>query len=249
MNIENVPLVFKVPLALYGSLLILILVHEIGHLLVGLVAGFQLISIRVGIIEFRRSFGWKLDWRWMAAFSGLVSMCAGKRSQSGLGVRYFVFILAGPLANVGFLFLVIPFSQRGTAFAVVANLIMIGSVFLVVVNLIPGEHRGIETDGKKLWALLFSKSRRAEMYFLLTLSESLEGVRQLCTTGAFQDALQRVGALIQVSETLPKVHRNVVVRRILGDFQSAIQKAVVSPPQSEHPMGSLDSFQIESVLP
>ena len=87
------------------------------------------------------------------------------------------------------------------------------------------------------------------MLFLLTLAESLEGVRRLYAAGAFQDALQKVGALIQVSETLPKVHRTVVVRRILGDFQSAIQKAVVSPPQSEQQMGSLDSFQIESVLP
>ena len=87
------------------------------------------------------------------------------------------------------------------------------------------------------------------MFFLLTLAESLEGVRQLYAAGAFQDALQRVGALIRVSESFPKVHRNLFVSRILGDFQSAIQKAVVSPTQSDQPMGSLDSFQIESVVP
>lgn len=248
MNLENVPLVFKAPLALYSSLLILILVHEIGHLLAGLVCGLQLISIRVGLIEFRQSSGWKLDRRWMAVFSGLVSMRADKRSQSRIGVRYFFFVIAGPLANIGFGLLVIPFSHRGTALAIVANLLIIGSVFLVVVNLIPGEHRGIETDGKKLWALLFNKSRRNEIFFLLTITECLEEVRQLYGAGEFQNALKRVEELIRVSETFPKVQRNVPLKRILGDFQRAIQKAVASQIQSGRPMSSLDSLQIEPLL-
>jgi hypothetical protein len=182
----------------------------------------------------------------MAAFSGLVSMRVGKRSQSGIGVRYFVYILAGPLANVGFVFLVIPFSQQGTTFAVVANLLIIGSVFLVVVNLIPGERQGVETDGKKLWSLLFSKSRRDEMFFLLTITERLEEVRQLCAAGEFQNALKRMEELIRVSETFPKVQRNVNLKRILGNFQSGIQKAVANHTQSGRPMGSLDSLQIEA---
>ena len=83
--------------------MLVILIHELGHLVIGLIVQDNFQSIRVGFIEFDRFNKLRWEWQWGSLFSG--ETLTLPNSTRGLRWRLFLSTLAGPASNLisGFL--------------------------------------------------------------------------------------------------------------------------------------------------
>lgn len=156
---------FRVLFALW---MLQILIHELGHLVGGLLAGEWFSSIRVGPLQIDRSG--KVSWHWRvgAVWSGATSTLPFGRS--GLRWRLLASTAAGPAANLLSGLLVLRFMPQQDSFlAGVSQLFVAGAFFFGFTNLLPLQRRGQMLDGMRLWILLFSRSRRERLISLLNL--------------------------------------------------------------------------------
>lgn len=125
-------------------------VHELGHILFGLIAGSKLREI--GVRSFFLPVEFKFD------FAGI--SVAGKRTTLGMGYskfesrapwQNFLIIAGGPLLNLAFIaFLTIPNWTNALICAVLvyANLVMI------ILNLLPFKTKFFSSDSWNLWAIM-----------------------------------------------------------------------------------------------
>jgi len=146
-----------------------ILIHELGHLVAGLLVGEQFDSIRVGPIQVNRT--WKVSWHWTprAVVTGATSAFAVNRS--GIRWKLFFSTLAGPATNIAASVLVFEVMPRyGSKYEAISMLFVLVSGFIGVVNLFAGEEQhGTMPDGLRLWVLLFDKRRRERLFSILML--------------------------------------------------------------------------------
>jgi hypothetical protein len=158
--------VLGAPFILYCLLLAVIFIHEIGHLLAGLLVGIKFGSIRVGPLQINHHR--RLAWKWAPATiaTGWVDMLPEQGRR--LRVRVFTEIAAGPIANILSAFLVLRIAPRGDSAAFVLSRIFVGGSFIVgLANLIPFRIEGVASDGMRLWMLCFSKRKRERWLALL----------------------------------------------------------------------------------
>ncbi len=124
-------------------------VHESGHVLVGLCAGFRFSSMRVSRIQFDRRFRVSISRGRGIGASGSASMMPIKSDK--LVPRAIAMVLAGPIANfaTGYAVLLLPvtkgFFSGGFIFC---------SIFGGAANLMPFRHRSMPSDGTRLLSLL-----------------------------------------------------------------------------------------------
>jgi len=146
-----------------------ILIHELGHLVAGLLVGEHFDSIRVGPIQVNRT--WKVSWHWTprAVVTGATSAFAVNRS--GIRWKLFFSTLAGPATNIAASVLVFEVMPRyGSKYEAISMLFVLVSGFIGVVNLFAGEEQhGTMPDGLRLWVLLFDKRRRERLFSILML--------------------------------------------------------------------------------
>ncbi|HXO37801.1 MAG TPA: M50 family metallopeptidase [Candidatus Acidoferrum sp.] len=149
------------------SLVGVIVIHEIGHLICGLSAGFRLIYIRFGPVRisppFRVSF--KIEPRTGAL--GAVNMIP-VRSEN-LRSRAIFFVLGGPLANVlaGAIVLFLKPVGPAAVFAVLSVVIGIG-------NLVPFRRLATFSDGKRGLMLLRNKGQGERWLSILQLADEVQ---------------------------------------------------------------------------
>ena len=149
--------------------MLLVLIHEVGHLLGGLLVGFRFNYIRVGPLTIDRSGKITQHWTWHDLASGLT--LATPVSGTGLRWRYCLHIAAGPAANLITAFCAFKIMPRNNSLSVAVGLaIFLGSTFMGLVNLFPARVRTQMLDGLKIWILLFTRKRRDRMLLLLTFS-------------------------------------------------------------------------------
>lgn len=221
----------KVSFVLYSGLLLLILIHELGHLIAGLICGFGLVRIRVGPIGFKPCG--KFDkqpsrWIWhhkVSDFgSGSVLMFANARALSRTASRCFLLLLAGPAANLASAFSVLPIARQETTAGGIAKYFVAGSILLVLGNLLPLKGKHFESDGRKLIGLLFSPQARKRIVFRLTLVERIRDVQQLFRRGEVRLSCERAEEIAIESQQFPELIASAAYRRHLADFRNLFQE-------------------------
>ena len=154
---------------IFYSLWILVIgIHELGHLVGGLIAGDRFDHIRIGPVRIARPL--KITWLWTrgALFSGITLTLPPSKKR--LPAKLFFSTLCGPVANLLSAFLVykvVP--DDGTMVTAIRQLFIGASTLAGFVNLIPMQHRGTMSDGMRLWILLFSKPRRERLIAIVSL--------------------------------------------------------------------------------
>lgn len=235
-------------LALYAFLLVLILFHEAGHLVVGLLCGFRLVKFRVGLIELWRgdtrpqldSLKWRISRHWRHLFSGGVSMFATARSMKHLHLRYFTFILAGPAANFVCGLVALPIAQEQTTVGGLGKYFILGSVFIGLLSLIPFTRGKLKSDGFKIWILLFNRTKRDVLLYWFTVPARLNEIRVLSRTGDIQHTCEKADEFIKMSNKLPTVMANEEYRQRLTKFQTFFQKLAKRDANAQESASKLD---------
>jgi hypothetical protein len=166
------PRLLSVGLYLLVALVAALCIHEAGHVVAGLSAGFRFLSVRVGPLVLERSS--RISWYWGAGAlsSGLATMSAARRDR--LRLRAAVLVLGGPAANL---------LSGGLALALLPVLSIPSGAFVTASALalffaaIPHQSRIGLTDGGRLWLLWRDGARCRRWLALMKLqAESREGV-------------------------------------------------------------------------
>ena len=146
----------------------MVVVHELGHALVGLAVGFRLESLRVGPVEVLGGARIRLHRRLGLMTSGVANLYPVARDR--LALRAAAMVAAGPAANLitGFAVLLLPGTKGLPALAFVAASIGNG-----LGDLLPFENRIGASDGRRLWMLLFDRARRERWLALMSLQSQV----------------------------------------------------------------------------
>src|SRR5882724_423350 len=158
--------------------MLLVLIHELGHLVGGLLVGFRFEYIRIGPFTIERSGKVTQHWTWHDLASGMT--LARPVSRTALKWRFFVYFAAGPAANLITAYCAFKLMPRNNSLAAAIGLaIFLGSIFMGFVNLVPARARTQMLDGLKIWILIFTRKRRDRMLLLLTFAaDARRGDRQ-----------------------------------------------------------------------
>lgn len=161
--------------------MVLVLIHEAGHLIGGWLVGFRLNSIRIGPFTIQSSGKITGEWTWHNLASGETH--AVPISISALRWRFCLYLAAGPAANLITAFCVFEVMPRNNSMAAAVGVaIFLGSTFMGFVNLLPARAKTQMLDGLKIWILLFTKQKRDRMLLLLTFAANARrGDLRLCT--------------------------------------------------------------------
>lgn len=149
------------------ALLAVIIVHELGHAVFGVLAGFRLLSLQVGSLQFSPPF--RLRWQTKLLLPGYSGMAVllPNRTQ-GLRLRGIVMVLGGPLANLASaaLFLLPQIGWFGGLFAALSMLLGVG-------NLVPFRKRAVASDGLRILMLLRNGAQGERWLAILQLVADL----------------------------------------------------------------------------
>jgi hypothetical protein len=152
--------------------MLLVLIHEVGHVVGGLLVGFRFNYIRVGPFTIDRSGKITQHWTWYDLASGQTR--ATPVSGKALRWSYCLHIAAGPAANLITAFCAFKMMPRNNSLpAAVVLAVFLGSTFMGLVNLFPARANGRMLDGLRIWILLFTRKRRDRMLLLLTFSADI----------------------------------------------------------------------------
>jgi hypothetical protein len=149
------------------SLFAVIVVHEIGHLIFGWCAGFQLILIRFGPVRINSTFRFSIKKEPETGASGAVHMIPGR--SANLRSRAILVFLGGSFANVltGTVILLLKTSGPAVVFAVL-------SIIIGLTNLVPFRRLATLSDGKRIWMLLQNKGQGERMMAIMQLAAELQ---------------------------------------------------------------------------
>ena len=155
-------------LTIPACLFAVVVVHEFGHLFMGLGMGFTLESIRVGPLAFSPPFKFSFKIESKTGASGRVLMLPPTTEQ--LGARALLFILGGPLANLlsGSLMLIL-FERHQ-----VSNLFSGLSLLVGFGNLIPFRRLAAVSDGKRIVMILRNKAQGERLLALMRLGADMK---------------------------------------------------------------------------
>jgi hypothetical protein len=223
-SLIEIALLLAAFLALYALYLILLIVHEAGHALAGFSLGLRFISVRVGPVQFERPGHMKWNLRWNAFFKGEARMLLRRMPRHGVWCRYAMYIFAGPMANLCAGILAVPFSLKATILSAPLTFFIMGSALMTVANLIPAQSGGSESDGKKLWHLFFSRTRRRDVLFRFTFVARMEEILVNLRSGRLQEALDQADELVQDGQEIPSVLADAQMTKRLSDFRDLLQK-------------------------
>lgn len=165
------PLLVLIPLAILATVYCAVLIHELGHVVGGVMVGFRFNSLRVSRLQIDRPFKLSLYRGKSAGAGGWARMFPTKTDH--LAWRALVMIVAGPAANLltASVLLIFPAGGPLLAWFFVASLIM------GLINLLPFRSGAYHTDGSRILMLLISRKRGERWVAMLKLSAELrEGV-------------------------------------------------------------------------
>jgi Peptidase family M50 len=157
-----------VAFAAVAVLFLAIVIHELGHVLVGLWAGFGFSSLRVGRLQFDRPFRISLYRGKGTGAGGWARMFPVK--QDKLAWRAAAMIFAGPAANLvsAAIVILLPFPPGP-----VSNLFTLFSLILGAINLLPFRSRAVHSDGSRILMLLRNRARGERWVAMLKLAAEL----------------------------------------------------------------------------
>jgi hypothetical protein len=211
------------------------LIHEAGHAAAALLAGFRIMGVRVGPVQFWRSKGWTWTLRVDNLVGGLVS--AQLRDLPGPRARWqcIAFIAAGPLANFCAALLILPSFLSQTALATMGQFLALFSTAVGAANLIPFRTKRGFSDGANLYWLLFNKHKREELIFFLSLTARVQEVKALCGEKQFREALSKVDEMIDRARTVAGLNEDTEWMQRLAKLRGTLegQAAGITTSQPE----------------
>jgi hypothetical protein len=155
-----------------GVLFVMVAVHETGHVLGGLCAGFRFKSIRVGPVKFDRPFGLSFYRGPGAAFNGVAQVVP--MTTDRLWLRSMAMVVAGPAANIlsGLVVLVLPFPK-----GIAAGCFIVASIANGLTDLLPFQNKLGVSDGARILRLLRNRAAGERPFAIVRLhADLLEGV-------------------------------------------------------------------------
>jgi hypothetical protein len=146
-----------------------VVVHELGHVVVGLMAGFRFRYMRVGKFEIDSSL--RFSRSRVADESALGTACFFPTEMKHHPWKFVAMVASGPLANLisGFLLLLLPYQKSFISGAFIA-----ASLFLGTNNLIPFRGKTYRSDGLQIFSVLFQRSKHERALSLVQLRDEME---------------------------------------------------------------------------
>src|SRR5215475_11530878 len=159
----------SVCLALFAVTFVVVVIHEVGHALVGVCVGYRFNSLRVGPLLFEHPFRISFYRGSGAASGGWASMVPGKRDKPLL--RTLALVIGGPAANLlsAVVALLLPFEQ---GFSVTVFILV--SIGACVGELLPFRTRISASDGSRIWMLLRDRRRSERWLAILKLGAQIK---------------------------------------------------------------------------
>lgn len=159
-------------LALYCALII----HELGHLIAGLMVRFQANFVIIYPFRFTRTrTGWVVRRERLASVSGAASMLP--QSFEHLRSRLMIYVLGGPAANL-LTFLILRACLPNVAQAPNQTILFLDSLanlslFLGAANLLPFQARGFQSDGARVLMAAAKEHKFLRWYALVRLGTAM----------------------------------------------------------------------------
>ncbi|HXH50525.1 MAG TPA: M50 family metallopeptidase [Terriglobia bacterium] len=147
-------------------------IHEAGHLLAGLLAGFRFSSLRIGPLQFEQPFRVSIHRGGRTGAAGWTRMFPGGSHR--LAQKAFLMTAGGPAASLlaAFVVFLLPFPKGYFLFWLSASSLLLG-----VINLIPFRSGALLSDGWRILMLLQNRERAERWLSLIKLGlEVREGV-------------------------------------------------------------------------
>jgi hypothetical protein len=197
-----------------------------GHVLAGLISGFEILSVRVGPINLRlnKAREWSVNRRDL--LKGLVT--AQFRNVPGPRARWqcFAFLIGGPAANLFTSLALAPFSFNRTAVSAIIGYLAVVSTFVGLVNLIPFKTKLGYSDGTKIFWLLFDESKREALIFRFSLRARLYVISVERNKG-LNEALAKTDDLIRRFSQIPGPPDGLI--EILSKFRAKLEMSMKDP--------------------
>ncbi len=152
-----------------GVCFAMVAVHEIGHVLGGLCAGFRFSSLRIGPLQFDRPFRMSFHRGPGAAINGVANIIPVTTDK--LALRGLMMVLAGPAANIlsGCAVLLLPFTKGFSS-----GLFIFASIANGLSDLLPFQSRLGVSDGRRIGMLLRNRERGERWLALTKLGAELQ---------------------------------------------------------------------------
>jgi hypothetical protein len=169
----------------FFSLMLILLIHELGHVAAGMAVGFQFKRIRIGpITMLKSSKGIKFTLQRISSLDGIAAMEIPHRRK--LRRKLAIYIAAGPFANLlsgacVWLFLTGRFSDGlPRTFRQSLQFFSALSILIPLANLIPYlRHNGMFTDGARLVSLAGSRAKTRRWLCLIALHARIKAGTRL----------------------------------------------------------------------
>jgi hypothetical protein len=217
-------------IALYAFVLLLIFIHETGHLIAGRLCGLRLLKFRAGPIELTRTGifqaqqpnRWKWHWSWKYLWSGLIVMQTTKTALVHARGRYVFYTLGGVLANFACALLALPIAIQHSSIGGISKYFVFGCIVFGMANLLPFRSRSLnfDSDGKQILTLLFSEDRVAKLYWF-TVPGKMDEVALLYRAGQVDVACRRAEEFLRKSDG---IEMNAEYRKRMEAFQSLFER-------------------------
>ena len=215
----------------YAIFLVLIGLHELGHLAASLAVGFEIRSYRVGPFQFQNGKGWSMNWRWGYLLSGHVLPQANCRSMSAVRLRFLVCVAAGPIAT-SLIPLVIAnwlTSARGLE-AEFEGYCVAASFFLLFCTLVPGKVKRSSTDGYKILTLVLGRRvKREELIARLTINYRMTDFGNTFSVDDLQTRRIKLDELIRTCEAVPELCTGFQYLDTLREFRTCLNQGSARP--------------------
>lgn len=216
----------------FGALLLVsALIHEVGHVVGGLVCGFGIEGVRVGPVELHRKEGWAWEFSRSDLIGGIVLGQFRRLPGCWAALQCFGFLLAGPVANILVALILARLSSYPTMAGAFAGWLAIVSLFVGVFNLIPLKTKSGRSDGAKLFWLIFSKKRREGLIFIFGLKARVEKFKALLRNQHFQEAIVSLDELIAGLSDAPNLQAEEAIQKF-AKARKAVAKALAEASDS-----------------
>ncbi|MFC6464890.1 hypothetical protein ACFP65_07905 [Marinilactibacillus sp. GCM10026970] len=147
-------------------------IHELGHLIAGLISGYRLNWIRIlNIVLYKKKGKYEIRYQ---PFPGLIGQCSMRPPEDLESAPFVLYHLGGIIANAVSSGLVSVFLMSSLPEFVRSGILIFCAtgVLIVVANLVPFG----SNDGKNIWNGLKSTNRRIQLNYILQIStDMMEG--------------------------------------------------------------------------
>lgn len=210
-----------------------VLIHELGHAVMALLLGFEILAVRVGPTDLL----WKKKWSWALSSGrwdvGFVRAQFRTVPSQWAALRFFAFVLGGPFINICVAFLLAPFSSGATFVGRVCGYLMIASILVGIANLVPFKSKKGVSDGAKLLWIIFWRKKRDDLIFALSLKARVAEIVELARGREFRQAIDKIDRLKAQFLELPGVNPEALLHllKMRGAFERALE--ATDAPTSE----------------